>query len=70
MKPFCISRLEARSANRFLLREMAEHFRLVENPANLPFDPSAVQALHYDLFGSAAAGSIDSLLLGNCRQDL
>jgi putative glycosyltransferase (TIGR04372 family) len=38
-------------ANRFLLRQLEQHFRLVEAPADLPFDPGAVQALHYDLLG-------------------
>ena len=37
--------------NRFLLQEMAEHFQLIEDPANLPFNPSAVQALHFNLLG-------------------
>jgi len=37
-------------ANRFLLQEITSHLRLVENPADLPFPPDAVQALHYDLF--------------------
>jgi putative glycosyltransferase (TIGR04372 family) len=35
-------------ANRFLLQQMSTHLRLVENPADLPFDASAVQAVHYD----------------------
>jgi len=38
-------------ANRFLLEQIAAHLRLVENPADLPFDPSVVQALHYDYLG-------------------
>lgn len=38
-------------ANRFLLDQVATHVRLVENPADLPFPASAVQALHYDLLG-------------------
>jgi putative glycosyltransferase (TIGR04372 family) len=38
-------------ANRFLLQQMAEHLRLVENPADLPFDAAAVQPLHYDYLG-------------------
>lgn len=38
-------------ANRFLLSQVAPHLRLIDNPADLPFDPSAVQALHYDYLG-------------------
>ena len=34
--------------NRFLLNEMAVHLRLVENFVDLPFDVSAVPALHFD----------------------
>lgn len=41
----------SRVANRFLLRQLAAHLRLVEDPAELPFEPSALQALHYDLLG-------------------
>jgi putative glycosyltransferase (TIGR04372 family) len=36
-------------ANRFLLGQVATHLRLVDDPTDLPFPPSAVQALHYDL---------------------
>jgi putative glycosyltransferase (TIGR04372 family) len=36
-----------RIGNRFLLRELASHLRLVERPGDLPFDPAAVGALHY-----------------------
>jgi putative glycosyltransferase (TIGR04372 family) len=39
-----------RAANRFLLDQIAPHLRLIENPADLPFPATAVQALHYDLF--------------------
>jgi putative glycosyltransferase (TIGR04372 family) len=35
-------------ANRFLLQQIAGHLRLVENPADLPFDISAVGAFHYN----------------------
>jgi putative glycosyltransferase (TIGR04372 family) len=35
-------------ANRFLLQQVAAHIRLVEAPAGLPFDASAVQAVHYN----------------------
>lgn len=35
-------------ANRFLLQQVSQHLRVVENPADLPFDASAIQALHYD----------------------
>lgn len=38
-------------ANRFLLQQMAEHLRLVERSADLPFDASFVQALQYDYLG-------------------
>lgn len=38
-------------ANRFLLSQVAPHLRLIDNPADLPFDPSAVQALHFDYLG-------------------
>jgi putative glycosyltransferase (TIGR04372 family) len=40
-----------RVANRFLLQQMAKQLRLIEDPAELPFPASAVQALHYDLLG-------------------
>ncbi|MFZ3354854.1 MAG: TIGR04372 family glycosyltransferase [Xanthobacteraceae bacterium] len=36
-------------ANRFLLTQIDSRIRVVENPADLPFPASAVQALHYDL---------------------
>ena len=36
-------------ANRFLLTQLDSRIRVVENPADLPFPASAVQALHYDL---------------------
>ena len=42
-------------ANRFLLRQVAAHLRLVEHPANLPFNARYVQALHYDLIGPRLA---------------
>jgi len=35
-------------ANRFLLEQMAPQVRLVERAADLPFEASAVQALHFD----------------------
>jgi putative glycosyltransferase (TIGR04372 family) len=35
-------------ANRFLLQQIAKHLRLIEDPADLPFDVSAMQALRYD----------------------
>lgn len=35
-------------ANKFLLRQVAEQLRLIENSTDLPFDESALQALHYD----------------------
>lgn len=38
-------------ANRFLLDQIATQLRLVEDAADLPFDPSAVQTLHYDYLG-------------------
>jgi putative glycosyltransferase (TIGR04372 family) len=38
-------------ANRFLLGEMAAHLNLIEMPADLPFDASAVPALHFDYLG-------------------
>lgn len=38
-------------ANRFLLQQIAAHLRLVKDPSDLPFDSSAVQALHYDYLG-------------------
>jgi putative glycosyltransferase (TIGR04372 family) len=38
-------------ANRFLLRQIATELRVIENQSELPFDASAVQALHYDLLG-------------------
>lgn len=38
-------------ANRFLLNQIAQHLRLVESAADLPFDASAVQAMHYDYLG-------------------
>lgn len=38
-------------ANRFLLEQVATHLRFVDNPADLPFSPSAVQALHFDYLG-------------------
>jgi tetratricopeptide (TPR) repeat protein len=41
----------SRVANQFLLDQIAPHIRMVEDPAGLPFDPRAVQALHYDLLG-------------------
>jgi putative glycosyltransferase (TIGR04372 family) len=36
-------------ANRFLLEQVATQLRLIETAADLPFDASAVQALHYNL---------------------
>jgi putative glycosyltransferase (TIGR04372 family) len=39
----------SRVANGFLLNQLAEHLRIVEHPADLPFNPAAVQALHYDM---------------------
>lgn len=41
----------SRVANRFLLDEMATQLRVINNPAHLPFDASALQALHYDYLG-------------------
>ena len=41
----------SRIANRFLVQQVAAHVRLIERPADLPFSPSAVQALHYDFLG-------------------
>jgi putative glycosyltransferase (TIGR04372 family) len=38
-------------ANRFLLRQMTEHLRVIEDPAELPFDASTTRALHFDLLG-------------------
>lgn len=35
-------------ANRFLFQQLAAHLRLIEDPADLPFDVSAVRALRYD----------------------
>jgi putative glycosyltransferase (TIGR04372 family) len=35
-------------ANPYLLQQIAGQLRIVDNPADLPFDASAVQALHYD----------------------
>lgn len=37
-------------ANRFLVDQLGEHLRLIENPADLPFPVAALQALHFDLF--------------------
>ncbi len=42
---------DSKIANRFLLQQMAARLRLVDDPADLPFSPSAVQALHYDYLG-------------------
>ncbi len=42
-------------ANRFLLTEMAAHLRLIQRPADLPFDASAVPALHFDYLGPRLA---------------
>ncbi len=36
-----------RIGNRFLVQQLATRLRLVERPDDLPFDPAAVQALHY-----------------------
>jgi putative glycosyltransferase (TIGR04372 family) len=41
----------SRIANRFLLQQVAAHLRLIDDPRDLPFDPDAVQALHYDYLG-------------------
>jgi putative glycosyltransferase (TIGR04372 family) len=38
-------------ANRFLLQQVAAHLRFVDDPADLPFSASAVQALHFDYLG-------------------
>ncbi len=38
-------------ANRFLLEQVAAHLRFVDDPADLPFSPAAVQALHFDYLG-------------------
>ena len=38
-------------ANRFLLEQMAPQLRLVERAADLPFEASAVEALHFDYLG-------------------
>jgi putative glycosyltransferase (TIGR04372 family) len=38
-------------ANRFLLEQVARHLRFVEHATDLPFDASAVQAVHYDYLG-------------------
>jgi putative glycosyltransferase (TIGR04372 family) len=38
-------------ANPFLLRQLAGQLRIVEDPAELPFETSAVQALHFDYLG-------------------
>ena len=35
-------------ANRFLLNQLSQHLRLVDEPSDLPFDAAAVQALHFD----------------------
>ena len=35
-------------ANPFLLRQLSGQLRLVDDPADLPFDAAAVQALHFD----------------------
>lgn len=35
-------------ANKFLLKQLAAHLRLVEEPAELPFDASAVRDLHFN----------------------
>jgi len=35
-------------ANRFLFQQLAAHLRLIEDPADLPFDVSAMRALRYD----------------------
>jgi putative glycosyltransferase (TIGR04372 family) len=40
-----------RIANRFLLDQMATHLRLIETPDDLPFDCSAIQAVHFDYLG-------------------
>jgi putative glycosyltransferase (TIGR04372 family) len=38
-------------ANPFLLRQLAGQLRIVEDPADLPFDITAVQSLHFDYLG-------------------
>lgn len=38
-------------ANRFLLDQVAQHIRLIEDPADLPFEADAVPAFHYDYLG-------------------
>jgi putative glycosyltransferase (TIGR04372 family) len=38
-------------ANRFLFDQVTRYIRVIEDPADLPFDPKAVQALHYDMLG-------------------
>jgi putative glycosyltransferase (TIGR04372 family) len=48
----------SRIANRFLLDELARHLLLVERPSDLPFQPSAVRTLHYDLFGPRVSKKI------------
>lgn len=35
-------------ANRFLLGQVTQHLRLIDDAADLPFDAAAVQALHFD----------------------
>ena len=35
-------------ANPYLLQQLAGQLRVVDNAANLPFDPASVQALHYN----------------------
>ena len=40
-----------RIANRFLLQQVASHLRFVDDPADLPFAETAVQALHFDYLG-------------------
>lgn len=35
-------------ANPFLLQQVAKHLRIVDDPVDLPVDPSVVQALHFD----------------------
>ena len=42
---------DSRVANRFLLEQIATKLRLVEDPEDLPFPGSAVQALQFDLLG-------------------
>jgi putative glycosyltransferase (TIGR04372 family) len=43
-------------ANPFLLRQISEHLRLVKNSTDLPFDPSAIGALHFDYMGPCLTG--------------